>query len=79
MPRSPAATILIIAGIVLIVAGLLVATGALSPRPGLSWFGRLPGDLRIERPGVRVYVPITSMLLASAALSIIATIVRAFR
>ena len=31
--------------------------------------GRLPGDLRIERPGLRVYLPITSSLLVSVVLS----------
>lgn len=31
--------------------------------------GRLPGDLRIERPGLRVFVPITTCLLLSALLS----------
>jgi hypothetical protein len=31
--------------------------------------GRLPGDLRIERPGLRVFLPITTCLLLSALLS----------
>jgi hypothetical protein len=50
-------------GLVLVLVGLLVWSG------GLSWFGQLPGDIRIERESVRVYVPITSMLLVSVALS----------
>lgn len=50
-------------GLVLVVVGLLTATGA------LSWFGRLPGDVRIETDNVRVYVPITSMILVSLALT----------
>ena len=52
--------------------GLMVWSGA------LSWFGRLPGDIRIERESVRVYVPIVSMLLVSAALSLLAYLVRRF-
>jgi len=36
--------------------------------PALS-LGRLPGDIRIERPGLRVYLPITSCLVVSAVLS----------
>ena len=60
-------------GVVLVVVGLLIMTG------GLSWFGRLPGDIRIERDGVRVYVPITSMILVSAVLSLIAWILRRVR
>ena len=57
-------------GFVVVLVGLLLASG------WLSWFGRLPGDVRIERENVRVYIPITSMLLLSAALSAILWIVR---
>jgi hypothetical protein len=34
-----------------------------------AWFGHLPGDIRVERPGVRVYLPLTSALVVSALLS----------
>jgi hypothetical protein len=59
-------------GIVIVVAGLLVWSGA------LGWFGRLPGDIRIERDSVRVYIPLISMLLVSIGLSLIIGIVRRF-
>jgi hypothetical protein len=52
-------------GLAVIVIGLLVWSGA------LSWFGRLPGDIRIERGGVRLYFPITSMVLVSVAMSLL--------
>jgi H+/Cl- antiporter ClcA len=63
---------LIIAGILLIAIGLLLhyAPGA------LSWFGRLPGDIRIETERTRVYIPITSMILVSLLLSLL---IRLFR
>ncbi|MCR5889302.1 DUF2905 domain-containing protein [Hymenobacter sp. J193] len=35
----------------------------------LGWFGHLPGDIRVERPGFRFYAPIVSMLLVSLLLS----------
>jgi hypothetical protein len=35
----------------------------------LGWVGNLPGDIKIERPGFSFYMPITTMLLLSAALS----------
>lgn len=57
--------LLVIAGIVLILVGLLVWSG------GLAWFGRLPGDIRIERETFRLYVPIVSMLLVSVVLTLI--------
>jgi hypothetical protein len=55
---------LLILGIVLAGAGLLLYTGR-SP----SFLGRLPGDIRIEREHLRLYVPITTSLLLSALLS----------
>lgn len=56
--------IVIIAGLALAVLGLLIYTGA------FTWFGRLPGDIRYEGENTRIYVPITSMLLLSALLSL---------
>ncbi|WP_457629409.1 DUF2905 domain-containing protein [Oceanithermus sp.] len=61
-------------GRLLILLGLLLAlVGALLVwLPGaLSWFGHLPGDVRIERDGVRVFAPITSMLLVSLGLTLL--------
>lgn len=63
-------TILIGAGILLVGLGLLAVSGA------LHWFGRLPGDIRIERESARVYIPIVSMLLVSVALSLIVRLAR---
>lgn len=75
MPESASAfpLILILAGVALVAVGVVAWTGA------LNWFGRLPGDIRIEKPGVRVYAPITSMILVSILLSAIAAIVRWLR
>ncbi len=61
---------LILGGLALVVLGLLVWSGA------LAWFGRLPGDLRIERPHSRIYIPITSMILVSIALSVLLNLLR---
>jgi hypothetical protein len=60
-------------GIALILLGLLIWSG------GLAWFGRLPGDIRIERESVRVYVPLVSMLLVSVVLSLVMYVIRRFR
>jgi hypothetical protein len=67
---SAAGPLLVAAGIVLVLVGLLAWSG------GLGWFGRLPGDIRIERDSVRVYLPIVSMLLVSAVLSLVLYAVR---
>ncbi len=64
---------LVIGGLLVVLIGLAVWSGA------LSWFGRLPGDIRIEREGTRVYVPIVSMLLLSALLTLVLNLVNRFR
>jgi hypothetical protein len=42
----------------------------------LSWFGRLPGDIRIESESTRVFIPITSMIVVSLALSLLLHLIR---
>jgi hypothetical protein len=39
-------------------------------------FGRLPGDIVVERENFRFYLPITSMLLVSVLISLIAWLFR---
>ncbi|MFQ5513263.1 MAG: DUF2905 domain-containing protein [Myxococcota bacterium] len=55
---------LIVTGALLLALGLLIHLS-----PSLPLLGRLPGDVRIERPGFRLYVPITSCVLISLLLS----------
>lgn len=64
--------ILVALGVAVVLVGLLVWSGA------LSWFGKLPGDVRIERENVRVYFPITSMILISVALTLILNLLQRF-
>jgi hypothetical protein len=59
-------------GAAAILVGALIATGA------LSWFGRLPGDIRIKSDSARIYIPITSMIVTSIALTVVINIVRRF-
>ena len=58
----------VLAGVVAGICLLLVA--ALTYFGGLSWFGRLPGDVRYEGRRTRVYAPMVSMLLLSLILSL---------
>jgi len=44
----------------------------------LHWIGRLPGDIRIEREHFRFYFPVTTMILCSAILSLLAYLFRKF-
>jgi hypothetical protein len=64
---------LIVAGLVLVVIGTLMTFGA------MHWLGRLPGDVRVERPGFKLFIPITTSILLSLLLSIVLYIVARMR
>lgn len=60
---------------------LLITLGAVLLLLGIIWpwlartgLGHLPGDIRIERPGLRIYVPLGSTLLISILLSVLLTV-----
>jgi hypothetical protein len=72
MPSRGLGLLLVGLGVAAILVGLLVWAG------WLSWFGRLPGDIRIERENVRFYFPITSMILISIVLSLFMALLRRF-
>lgn len=59
---------IVVAGIIIAVLGVLTWVG------GLWWVGRLPGDIRIERGNVRIYIPVVSMLVISIVGSVVLTI-----
>ncbi|MCK4621050.1 MAG: DUF2905 domain-containing protein [Desulfuromonadales bacterium] len=56
----------------LIVLGLfIVLAGLLWPWLSKLPFGRLPGDIVIDKPGLKIFFPITSMLLVSGLISLL--------
>ncbi len=62
--------LLVFMGLVLVIAGLAVTYA-----PWLiNWFGKLPGDIYIKGEKGTVFIPITSMIIASVVLSIIINI-----
>jgi len=62
--------ILIILGIAILVIGLLW------PWLGKIPLGRLPGDIVIDKPGLKIYIPITTMILISIVVSVLLWIFR---
>ena len=59
----------------LIIAGmLLVILGLLWRWLGRLGLGRLPGDISVQRPGIRFYAPLGSSLLVSVVLSLVLTL-----
>lgn len=73
-------------GKALVMTGLLIALAGIviiglekgSPVNWLSWFGRLPFDIRIERESFRFYFPIGSSLLLSALVSLVIHLIKRF-
>ena len=56
---------------------VLIALGIVLVLVGLAWpwlsklpFGRLPGDIVIERENLKVYFPLMTMILVSIVLSL---------
>jgi len=70
------ARILIIIGLVIVFIGVLLLISVRF----FPWLGNLPGDIRIERENINVYVPLATMLLVSLLASILLNIaLRIFR
>ncbi|MGO9147743.1 MAG: DUF2905 domain-containing protein [Desulfomonilia bacterium] len=65
---------IIYAGIILVLLGIFFSMGG-----SLSWLGRLPGDIRITRPGFNFYFPVTTAILISIAISLVLYLIRYFR
>ena len=53
------------------IVGLLWLVG-----PSIPWLGRLPGDIVIDRPNVRFYLPLTTCILLSVLLTCVMWLVR---
>ena len=58
--------LLFIVGLVLAAVGLLIWAGV-----GRGWFGQLPGDISVNRPGFSFHVPIITCLLISLILTVV--------
>jgi hypothetical protein len=63
---------LIIIGIILVIAGLIIYFAGNK----FNWFGHLPGDINIARENVRIFIPITTMILLSVVLSFVLYLIR---
>jgi hypothetical protein len=63
---QPIGRLLIIAGVVLAVIGIVFVLG-----PRIPMLGRLPGDVHFESGNVRVFLPLGTMLLLSLILTVV--------
>ena len=64
--------VVVIAGGILVIVGLLIYSGA------LRWFGKLPGDIRYQSDHIQFYAPLVSMLIISLVLSLLFYLLRRF-
>lgn len=64
--------ILIIAGIILLVIGFTFPW--LSKLP----LGKLPGDIVVDKPNLKIYIPITTMIILSIIISFIFWLIKKF-
>jgi hypothetical protein len=66
--------VLIVAGVILLALGILMTAGG-----GIPWLGKLPGDIRVTRPGFSFYFPITTSVILSIVISLVFALLRIFR
>jgi hypothetical protein len=66
--------IIIIIGAIIVVAGIVIYFF----HDKLNWLGRLPGDVRIEKENFKFYFPITTMILLSLVITLIAQVIKRF-
>ena len=64
--------LIIIAAVLMLVIRILIL---LNPEP-MSWFGRLPGDIRFESGKKRIYIPVTSLVVVGLGLALFIYMVR---
>jgi hypothetical protein len=70
-PPGPAAYIVGMARTLVILGLVLVAAGLLWPVLQKSGLGRLPGDIVVERDNFTLYLPVTTSILISLAISLV--------
>lgn len=63
---------IIIAGVTIVAVGVLVYFF----HNKLHWFGRLPGDIRVERENFKFYFPITTMIIISIIFTLLMQLFR---
>ena len=57
------------------IGAALIAVGILAKLGLMSWFGNLPGDIRIENERTTIFAPITSMIVISVVGTVLLNIV----
>ena len=63
---------IITAGVLIVLLGVLIYFF----HDRLTWIGKLPGDIRIEKENFKFYFPITTMIIFSLVITIIIQLIK---
>ena len=65
---------------IILLGGIIVLVGVvvLFFHDRLHWLGRLPGDIRIEKPNFRFYFPVVTMLVISIVFTLLVNLIKRF-
>jgi len=63
---------IIFTGFILVAVGIIVYFF----HDSFKWFGRLPGDIRIEKKNVSFYFPVVTMIIISIILTLVINIIK---
>lgn len=74
MDTSALGRSIVVLGLVVVGVGLLLWLG-----PRIPFFGRLPGDLKVDREGLTIVAPLGSMLAVSLLLTIAVNVIAYLR
>ncbi len=69
---------LILIGDFILIIGIILNIAENENYKWLSWFGNLPGDIKIEKENFKFYFPLTSMILISIILSLLIKVIKKF-
>jgi Protein of unknown function (DUF2905) len=67
---EPVGRALLVIGVVIVGVGLVLVLA-----PKIPFLGRLPGDIRIERDGLTVFIPIGTMVVVSILISVVLNVI----
>jgi hypothetical protein len=67
---EPLGRALLIIGVILVGIGVVLVLV-----PKIPFLGRLPGDIRFERDGLTVYVPLGTMIVLSVLVSVVLSLI----
>lgn len=63
---------IILAGICILVAGILIYFF----HDYFKWFGRLPGDIKVEKENYRFYFPLVTTIIISLVITLLINIIK---